>query len=474
MISKVRNMTDPDNKVQPSNGKPKQEKTSEVDGNVDDDTSPAPPSKRRQVSFHASVKKEDGGSDPFGISIPRRVKIGKGGSKALRDACFLVGFLGMLFYFAMNSEIGPTADSKPRKKDKIAIGQQLNKLQKSMESVMIEAVETNRRKDSCDLFFAKGSIPETGLGVFAGRRYIKGEVIYQTTFTTPLERHDGSTEDVSPLAWLIKFHPTLSNVENDHMVGGAMQLRTTRAVKPGDELFLPYDQHPLHLLSLHDSTFFNNIPLASDYDMAELIQNDIGFHARRMEVAHNRRVQDAITLNTGYLYSLGAVITRHYAPNVAKLLPASRTELLARKDQPIRLGLLGNKTLSDLQIVGSCLGDAKLQESRDSVTVVVATRTVQKGEKLQVVPVHVFRGAKSTYTNCISSSERKLTVCPLTDVAIASMGSPDVANVALRWTKNQELGNFVTGDMAEATAGSLSFDLFALKQIEKGDKVRYM
>eukprot|EP00977_Amphora_coffeiformis_P009867 scaffold2276_cov160-Amphora_coffeaeformis.AAC.5 len=464
-------MADDDKKVKPAaTGGPNQDPTSEFDSTADD---PPPPVRRRQVSFHSSTKKEDGSSDPFGMSIPRRVKLGKGGgSKALRDAFFLIGILGLIFYFAANTEIGPTADNKPRKNNKIAIGQQLNKLQKSMEAVLMEAVETKRRKDGCDLFSAKGSIPETGLGVYAGRRYLKGEVIYETSFTTPLDRLDGSIEEVSPLAWLVKFHPTLSNVENDQIVGGAMQLRTTRAIKPGEELFLPYEQHPLNLLALQNSTFFGNIPLASDYDMAELIQNDIAFHARRMEVAHNRRVQDAITLNTGYLYSLGAAITRRYAPNVAKLLPASRSELQRRKDLPIRLATLVNKTLSDLQLVGSCIGDAKLQESGDSAVVVVATRSVQKGQTLQVVPVHMFRGVKSSYSNCISSSERKLTACPLTDIAIAPIGSPDVANVALRWTDNEELRNYARGDLAVAAAGSISFDLFSLKQIEKGDKVR--
>lgn len=456
--------------------KPQEETTADdVNGTAtaNDTAASSASSRGRRVSFHSSAKQEDGNSDPFGMSIPRRVKLGKkGANTALRDAFFLFSFVGMLLYFAMNIEVGPTADNKPRKKDKIAIGQQLNKIQKGMATMMMEAVEKTRRKEGCELFTATSSIPEAGLGVFAGRRYLKGEVIYQTSVAAPLSMPDGSVENISSLAWLLKFHPTLSNVENDQIVGGAMQLRTTRTIKGGEELFLPYDLHPLQVLSLHNRPLFGNIPVASDYEMAEDLQKAISGHARQMEVAHARRVQDAVKLNTGYLYSLGASIVSRYAPNVAKLLPASRTELHQRKDLPLHLATLKNKTLSDLQIRGSCLGDTRFQKSEDNTGVVVATRSVKKDETLQVVPVHVFQGTQSSPGTCMASSELKLTVCPLTDIAMAPFGTIDEANVVLKWTDEYLVRGFVTGDLTEAAAGSLTLDLVASKPIENGEKVR--
>ena len=428
-------------------------------------------SSRRRVTFHASAKTADGSGDPFGVSIPRRIKLGKGGTATpLRDAFFLLALVGMLMYFAITIDVGPTSNRKPRKKDRIAIADQMNKMQKAMETMIMESVEKTRRKEGCDLFTAKGSIPETGLGVFAGRRFLKGEVIYDTVFTVPIVMPDGSTREVSPLSFLIKFHPYLSNVENTNTLE-TMKLKTTRALKAGDELFLPYEQHPLYLLALQHRNLFGNIPLASDYEMAELLQKDVANTARRMEVAHQRRVQDAVRLNTGYLYSLGATISKRFAPNAAKLLPASRTELHDRKDLPLAFAMLRNQTLANLQIGGSCLGDAAYQSSEENESgAVVATRSVVKGATLQNVPVHVFQ-SKKAHMKCLFSAELHWSVCPLTDVAILQMESSSESNVALKWTDENAVKDFIRTGMEETPAGSLSLELVATTSIEKGQRV---
>ena len=249
-----------------------------------------------------------------------------------------------------------------------------------------------------------------------------------------------------------------------------MQLRTTRAIKPGEELFLPFEQHPLRALSLENRTLFQKIPLASDYEVAELLQRDIVVEARRMEVAHKRRVQDAITLNVGYLYSLGSKITARFSPNVAKLLADSQVKVRDRKGFPLPLGALENQTLSNLQLRGSCYGDAKLSKSEDeTLSAVIATRSVAKGETLQAVPAHLFRSAKSSFSRCISSRARH--VCLLTDAAMIPVGSPGEANVALKWTEEKPLKDFFRGGGIEAPAASASLDLVAQKNIEIGQKV---
>lgn len=189
-----------------------------------------------------------------------------------------------------------------------------------------------------------------------------------------------------------------------------------------------------------------------------------------MEVAHKRRVQDAITLNVGYLYSLGSKITARFSPNVAKLLADSQVKVRDRKGFPLPLGALENQTLSNLQLRGSCYGDAKLSKSEDeTLSAVIATRSVAKGETLQAVPAHLFRSAKSSFSRCISSRARH--VCLLTDAAMIPVGVPGEANVALQWRDDKPLKDFLRDGGIEAPAASASLDLVAQKNIEIGHKV---
>jgi hypothetical protein len=431
---------------------------------------------RRRVQFHASAKTEDGATDPFGVSIPRRVKLGKGNANPIRDALFLFAFVGMLMYMALSADNMVTKnDQQPRKKTKIALAEEMNKMQKAMARMLMEATEKSRRKESCDVFLAKGSIPQTGYGVFAGRRFLKGEVIYHHSMTVPIELKDGHVEQVSSLALLLKFHPDLSNVENVNTLG-EMKLRATRAIKAGEELFLPYEQHPVYLLAMKEHQLFSHIPVISDYNFAEQLQTDIKNAARRMEVAHNRRVQDAITLNTGYLYSLGAQITARFAPNVAKLLPSSRSDLQSRGDLPLRMAALTNQTLAKLQMNGSCLGDVILNVSEsndDSRVSIVATRSVKTNEILQTVPIHLFKSSRKSHSNCFSSKAVDWKVCPLTDIAQAPIAIPSEANVALKWTELNAVKSFRESFMDEAAAGMFTAELVALKPLEVGHKVRF-
>lgn len=446
--------------------------------NEEESAPPSPTRKNgRRVHFHTSTKTEDQAmtEDPFGVTIPGRVKLGKGAAAPLRDAFFLFAFVGFLMYCSLTLE--PPDDGKERKKTPIQAGIALNKIQKDMERMMMESVESSRRKEACDVFTEKGSIPDTGLGLFAGRRFVKGEVIYRPTFTVPLPLDDGSTAQLSPISLLIKFHPTISNVEGEVLLSTdgsieSLELRTTRALRSGEELFLLYEQHPLHLLSLHHRPLFQSIPLASDYATAEDIQSEIAGAARRMEVAHQRRVQDSIRINTGYIYNLGAAVTKYFAPNVAKLLPSTRVELKDRKDLPLPLAALANKTLSSLQMRGSCFSDVR-QENVEDKLAIVASRSVANQALLQSVPVHVSRldTAEDPHAKCFSSTDVGLTVCPLTDIALAPSGSAQESNVALRWPGTNRIQTFLDAHHSETSSGTLALDLVATKAIEKGDSV---
>jgi hypothetical protein len=438
------------------------------------------------------------------MNIQRRVKLGKGSATPLRDACFLLLIVGGLLYLAANGGDATDKD-KPRKKNPIALAKEMNKVQKNLEHIVMEAMETTRRKQGCGIFLAPGSIPATGVAAFAGRRYVKGEEIYQPSLLVPLELDDGSTVQLSSLALTLKFHPLLHNVEGKvvadvHGNLADMSLRATRPIRSGEELFLPYKQHALFLLDLHERNLFAHIPLAQDYATATELEHEVATAARRMEVAHNRRVQDAIRINTGYLYMLAASVTRHFAPNVAKLLPSSRTDLETRKGRPLALAALKNQTLGHLQMSATCLADVQQQSSvaeddddaspsattTTTTTTVVVTRDVTQGEVVQLVPVHMFQprscrgdvpcpatAAIPAYAHCIVAPAGNLVMCPLADIALVAAATDEQkANIALQWADEKSVKKLRLQDATEAGAGTLSLNVVALQALKSGQEVR--
>jgi hypothetical protein len=467
-------------------------------------SAPSAPTSRR-VRFDAATKPAqqptDGMGDPLGMHIQRRVKMGKGSATPLRDAFLLMLIVGGLMYLATNGADSGTADNKPRKKNRSAIAKEMNKVQKNLEKVVMEAMEKSRRKEGCGIFLAKGSIPETGVAAFAGRRYVKGEEVYQPTLLVPVELDDDTTAQVSSLALTLKFHPTLHNVQGKVVADAdgnldTMSLRATRPIRSGEELFLPYEQHPLSVLALHDRNLFAHIPLAQDYITATELQGEVALAARRMEVAHKRRVMDAVRINTGYLYLLAASVTQHFAPNVAKLLPNSRTDLEDRKGRPLALAALKNETLGHLQMSSSCLtdvqqpppmttGDNDLNPTATTTSTVVVTRDVTQGELVQLVPVHIFRprtcpgdatcpetAALPSYAHCIVSPEGNLVMCPLADIALVAAATSDQeANVALMWADEKLVKRLSLQDATEAGAGTLSLNVVALQALGTGQEV---
>jgi hypothetical protein len=66
----------------------------------------------------------------------------------------------------------------------------------------------------------------------------------------------------------MKHHPYMFNVKRRDGASGPYV--ATRAIEPGEELFLPYESHPHSLLG-EDHVLFHNIPLANDYELAEAI-----------------------------------------------------------------------------------------------------------------------------------------------------------------------------------------------------------
>lgn len=145
-----------------------------------------------------------------------------------------------------------------------------------------------RRKDPCAMFLHAGSIPGTGWSYFAGQDFQAGDLLMDASHEPRLELRSNSSDDavsspmkVPPHALVLKHHPTLANAggplyyttTTTAKEAPSWQLRATRAIAAGDELFVSYD--PV----LHDhSAFFDHVPRASDYRLADDITGDLRAH----------------------------------------------------------------------------------------------------------------------------------------------------------------------------------------------------
>jgi hypothetical protein len=95
--------------------------------------------------------------------------------------------------------------------------------------------------------------------------------------------NDGNVDiHVSQYGLLLKHHPSLANLqggptwsEKGNLDRTAVNsLKATRAIEPGDELFLLFDNHPERVLGEGSDLF--SIPSLEDYGMAdEIVRQEV-------------------------------------------------------------------------------------------------------------------------------------------------------------------------------------------------------
>mmetsp|Transcript_21384 Transcript_21384/g.27644 ORF Transcript_21384/g.27644 Transcript_21384/m.27644 type:complete len:553 (+) Transcript_21384:218-1876(+) len=468
-----------------------------------------------------------------------RFKAGDGKTNAVRDTLVLILVVVGMLYYAISSELQDSKKHKEESKDEnvkhkeIIPGDLINKAVSSLQNMLMERGETMRRKESCSLFVAKSSVPCKSQGLFAGQLFKPGDVVIEAPSFIPLfnstAESDSVTSYVASYAFLVKFHPTLANIDGIAMSEGPTSnsgdteytVRATKHIRPGDELFLPYEHHPAYLLSKLDTdfTFFQNIPTLDDYKLADEITRKVALTARQMETGHGRKINAGgqRTIETSHVYGLGKSLAEFFNPKVADLLPLNRFQYGDRgmDKHPSYWTGLKNQTLADLQISGSCISDISSMARNaqdDEPPVYTSLRRFEADEIVHVMPLLVmFRpscsaavadddddddenddfakdkqcGQKELSSSwllkdpCLSTSNSSIALCPLTGFSVqqesdtTSLDTTSTlppANIELRW-KTKNVDQITLKELREKPQASLLLKAVAITTIEVGDKL---
>lgn len=92
---------------------------------------------------------------------------------------------------------------------------------------------------------------------------------------------------ISQYGFLLKHHPFLANLQGGPVwsdevdISSVASLRADRAIEPGEELFLSFENHP------QQQSDFINLPTLEDYELAdEIVLDEI--RSQRRGAAHRR------------------------------------------------------------------------------------------------------------------------------------------------------------------------------------------
>ena len=105
--------------------------------------------------------------------VANPAKFGKADPK--RDILIFVGVMTVMFLISWELEDVGKPSTDPKKKSPLS---QLKQMKKTLSKQFAEKLSINKiERWDCDLFVTKSSIPNVGLGIFAGKNYTKGDVI---------------------------------------------------------------------------------------------------------------------------------------------------------------------------------------------------------------------------------------------------------------------------------------------------------
>ena len=130
-------------------------------------------------SNEAAPKKVKFAPRPPPVANP--AKFGKADPK--RDILIFVGVMTVMFLISWELEDVGKPSTDPKKKSPLS---QLKQMKKTLSKQFAEKQSINKiERWDCDLFVTKSSVPNVGLGIFAGKNYTKGDVIvsFYVTFS---------------------------------------------------------------------------------------------------------------------------------------------------------------------------------------------------------------------------------------------------------------------------------------------------
>lgn len=401
---------------------------------------------------------------------PRKIRLGKKANIG-RDLSVAFVVLAVLFYFT-NDWSAPQElkqDQRHTKSDhKKMIQEKYQAMKDSVARDMHEKIESTRRLEACSLYLHKSSIPGVSRGIYAGKDYASGEVVLRTSTTTlGMVGKGGEPLSISSYGFLINHHPFLANVQGPGVLSaeGWIELRATRRLQAGEELFLPYDAHPASKVSV--GSMLESIPKAEDYRKADEIMRDLKLTANRMRVSQGRQ---GILLDTSFLFSFTRRTISQFDPNLIHLIPGSRKDDDSRPEGPIALTALQNTTLYWLQAFGRCLDTIYVETPDDGVSVSDLAAMVNEdiNEGMPIAPAPLFV-SNETVAGSFSIAQTGYHLSILTNAAFAKNDLEP--NADIRWHDSEKRPSSLE-EMLNAPAGTFAMEIVALHHLSSGTKVR--
>jgi hypothetical protein len=233
---------------------------------------------RRSVRFSPGTKVGNtNGSMKQPIPRINPSRVGK--ANPIRDLGLLagaIGFLSLIAYLTRN--VGMPNDEE----------KSIRQVREQMKQKIIkekEAEKKRKRKTECGIFLGTSSIPGAGFGVFAGKPLEKGDGLLDQL--GPGLFYQLGDQMVSQYGLVLKHHPHLVNLESD----ASGVFKASRSIEAGDELFLDFESHPHSILGSKVS-YFENIPLIEDYEIADMIVKGQLEHLNRYR-GSRKKIADA-------------------------------------------------------------------------------------------------------------------------------------------------------------------------------------
>ena len=404
-------------------------------------------------------------------------------------------------------------------------------LQKQKESLPLDKYGEIAPRVDCDVFVAPSTLPNAGWGVLAGTNYKRGQEIVLKQGGLGWKGDHPSLKAPSMYSLLLKPHPILHNVEwkvTREIDGGQPQrasLVATEDISPGQEFFLKPDdsiystnagnddEHPF-VLPRH---YFHRTPTSVHFERAD----DIIMKFRQMyQLWHTAKIEKKRFNDIDKALIVLRQAVGLYDKTTSHLLPIKTKDflLLYSNKQSSALQSLKNYTHESLGTWGYCWSDVEMNANDHQV---LSKDYVRKGDRVAHVPLYVIplnktdnakirqaptcdadlgsdsgdscvdiddatvktkHGTSSSLpsSNCITIEQLDLAVCPINPI-IQTTTDPSTANVEYKFSirgssgGNIDSNKLLAGDdsaiLLDDHVFSMSWEVIALKEMEKGEKV---
>jgi len=467
------------------------------------------PALQKTNTTDSSSRKQPPPRPPVKYSNPAKVHMGKANIK--RDVSLFVGFIAVLVFMAIGFDnVHLAEDPDAEEKDKI---RDMQEMKKKMEQKLLEQAKAKLKPENegCGLFLTGSSIPDVGQSLYVGLNFTEGDVVLESELSYPvMTKVDNPLTFLSAPALLLKFHPHLANVvqeEEDLSKGSSSTtqskkyiFRATRPIHEGEEIFVSRQSY--HEDIVDHINLFDDIPLISDYEMANQIALDEALTQIKSKSNRIRKGKDCYGSGGGLraLELVQRTVSR-FSERVAKLLPTRSEHLFEIKRYQTSTAFLSlkNVTMWRHQSKSSCL--TNVVEKGEAKTM-VATRKIPKRGVITTVPLYVVRKdgtCRSTEekncdntgdsvesdSTCFGNKQLSILFCPLLSASVFSgeggFASKDPlpgqkeANARYVWSKDNmenERANQYSADLvAKNFATRLSIDIIATRNINEGEEI---